>query len=72
MTIQRCVRQMGVHTSEDKLGTCSTPGHGIDMFSTPKYPFLTAKTPLRENYATFLKPIFFWDTLYIYMKLPAE
>ena len=44
---------MGVHTSEDKLGTCCTPGHGIDMLSTSKYPFLTAKTPLRENYVYF-------------------
>ena len=35
------------------------------MCSAPQNTLiLSAKTPMRENYATFLKPIFFWDTLY--------
>ena len=35
----------------------------IDVLSTPKYHILTAWTPLSKNYATFLKWIFFGDTL---------
>ena len=67
MANQRCVRRyMGVHTSEDKLGRRARDLVMAQMCSASQNTFiLSAKTPMRENYATFLKLIFFWDTLQI-------
>ena len=59
---------MGVHTSEDKLGRHARDLVMAQMCSASQNTLiLSAKTPLRENYATFLKPIFFWDTLYNFL-----
>ena len=56
---------MGVNMREDKLGTCARHLAMAKRCSVPQNTLiLTSKAPISKNYATFLKPISFWDTLY--------
>ena len=50
--------------------SCQKPGNGLDVFSTKNYPQFVHSHNLSvyqfKSYLAFLRPIFFWDTLYIY------
>ena len=42
---------------------CSTTGYGIDVLSTPKYPYFDSSNTSKQEHCYIPKDNIFWDTL---------